>query len=203
LLITFEGIDGCGKSTQISLLEKWLDQHDVSYSLYREPGGTPLSETIRSLLLNSKKDMDPVTELLLFSAARSELISEKVKPKLEEGQWVILDRFYDSTTAYQGYGRRSATIEQINELNKLASHNLVPDLTFYLQISLDEAERRTSTMRKDRMEKSGEKFFKAVINGFNHLSEHDPRFHTLDATRKPEFIHMQIRELLQPYLNDQ
>jgi len=200
LLITFEGIDGCGKSTQISLLEQWLSENNIRFSLFREPGGTNLSETIRSLLLNSEMGMDPVTELLLFSAARSHLISEKVKPLLEEGRVVILDRFYDSTTAYQGYGRHSATLDQIEALNKLAGHNLVPDMTFYLKINLEEAERRTRNDTKDRMEKSGREFFRKVIDGFDHISENNPRFQILDATLPPDVIHKQVRELLKTFL---
>jgi dTMP kinase len=200
LLITFEGIDGCGKSTQIGLLEQWLSENNIRFSLFREPGGTNLSETIRSLLLNSEMGMDPVTELLLFSAARSHLISEKVKPLLEEGRVVILDRFYDSTTAYQGYGRHSATLDQIEALNKLAGHNLVPDMTFYLKINIEEAERRTRNDTKDRMEKSGREFFRKVIDGFNHISENNPRFQILDATLPPDVIHKQVRELLKTFL---
>ncbi len=200
MLITFEGIDGCGKSTQIRLLEQWLRENNIHFSLFREPGGTNLSETIRSMLLNSGVDMNPVTELLLFSAARSQLISEKVKPLLEEGRVVILDRFYDSTTAYQGYGRNSAALDQIEALNKLAGHNLVPDITFYLKIELEEAERRTRNDSKDRMEKSGREFFQKVIDGFDRISKNNPRFQILDATLPPDMIHNQVREFLKTFL---
>lgn len=197
MLITFEGIDGCGKSTQIGLLEKWLVRNKIRYSLFREPGGTGFSEKIRSLLLDSKDDMDPVTELLLFSAARSQLISEKVKPKLDAGEMIILDRFYDSTTAYQGYGRQSASLDQIEALNLLAGHNLVPDVTFYLKISIAEAEKRTAGNTKDRMERAGNRFFEAVAEGFDHLAENNPRFVTLDASQTPDTIHGQVVGFLQ------
>jgi dTMP kinase len=200
LLITFEGIDGSGKSTQISLLKTWLNHNEIPFALFREPGGTKLSESIRSLLLNSSEVIDPVTELLLFSAARSQLISEKVKPLLEKGEWVILDRFYDSTTAYQGYGRHSATLDQIFALNKLAAHEIVPDITFYLKISLKEAERRTQNLAKDRMETSGEDFFQKVIKGFDHISSQDPRFKILDASLPSDRIHQKVREILKKYL---
>jgi dTMP kinase len=201
LLITFEGIDGCGKSTQIGLLKDWLTQKNIPFSVFREPGGTKLSEKIRALLLNSKDEMDPATELLLFSAARSQLIAEKVKPRLRAGEWVILDRFYDSTTAYQGYGRRSASLDQIESLNRLAGHGLVPDITFYLKISPEDADKRTAGAAKDRMESLGEQFFRDVARGFDRLSEENTRILTLDATQAPEAIHAQIVKILEGRLS--
>ncbi len=201
MLITFEGIDGCGKSTQIGLLKDWLTERDIPFSVFREPGGTELSEKIRALLLNSKDEMDPATELLLFSAARSQLIAEKVKPRLSAGELVILDRFYDSTTAYQGYGRQSASLGQIESLNRLAGHDLVPDITFYLKIDPEEAEKRTAGAAKDRMESSGRQFFRDVARGFDLLSEENPRFLTLDATLAPEAIHSQIVKVLEERLS--
>jgi dTMP kinase len=200
LLITFEGIDGCGKSTQIGLLKDWMTVNEIKYSLFREPGGTELSEKIRVLLLDSKADMNPVTELLLFSAARSQLISEKVRPLLDTGEVVILDRFYDSTTAYQGYGRRSASLEQIDVLNRLAGHNLVPDITFYLKITPEEAEKRTAGIIKDRMENESSRFFKAVSDGFDRLADNNPRFIVLDASLPPDKIHSKVAEILRDHL---
>ncbi len=197
MLISFEGIDGCGKSTQISMLEEWCARKEIPAAVFREPGGTVLSEKIRDLLLDGRREMNPVTELLLFSAARSQLISEQVKPLLDAGRWVILDRFYDSTTAYQGFGRRSADLKEIDALNRLAAHNLEPDFTFYLKIGVEEASKRTSGREKDRMESSGEEFYRRVIRGFDQLSSRFPRFVTLDATQSPEAIHTQITTLLQ------
>src|SRR5690625_1570882 len=115
-LITFEGIDGCGKSTQISLLREYLEIKGVHFSVFREPGGTSLSEQIRTILLHEKGAMNPVTELLLFSAARSQLIREKVIPLLEKGDIVILDRFYDSKLVYQCFARETVDIRNINDL---------------------------------------------------------------------------------------
>ncbi|MEX1062162.1 MAG: dTMP kinase [Balneolaceae bacterium] len=192
MLITFEGIDGCGKSTQVSLLKGWLEAQGSGFALFREPGGTELSEKIRELLLDSGRQMDPVTELLLFSAARSQLVTEKIIPLLEKRQIVILDRFYDSTTAYQGYGRKSASPDRIDMVNRLAAHNLVPDITFYLKISAENAEKRLSTLGKDRMELSGSRFFKDVAAGFEELSSKSNRFHTLNAELGREEIHRQI-----------
>ncbi|MEX0994814.1 MAG: dTMP kinase [Balneolaceae bacterium] len=201
MLITFEGIDGCGKSTQIELLKSWLKDRDYSFRIFREPGGVELSEQIRTLLLESKQEMDPVTELLLFSAARSQLIAEKVVPLLEQDVLVILDRFFDSTTAYQGYGRESASIDQIRILNRLAGHHLNPDVTFYLKINYEEARKRTEGADKDRMERSGELFFKKVIDGFDQLARTHSRIYTLDASQQPNEIHREILDVLLLHLS--
>jgi len=197
VLISFEGIDGCGKSTQIELLKKWFENKGVEYSVFREPGGTDISERIRALLLHETDEMDPVTELLLFSAARSQLIREKVIPLLNQTRIVILDRFFDSTTAYQGYGRGSADLKSIQNLNRLATHQVKPDLTFYLKISPEEAENRTSAVEKDRIENAGSAFFKKVANGYDQLAKSEARFHTLDAAMPAEEIHDQIRQIIE------
>lgn len=197
MLITFEGIDGCGKSTQIEKLKTYLESKGLSVMLCREPGGTVLSEKVRSLLLHEDIEMDAVTEMLLFSAARSQLISEKVRPALERGEIVIMDRFYDSTTAYQGYGRQSAATGQIDTLNRLATHDTVPDITFYLQISPDVAASRTKSAEKDRMERAGDGFFKRVADGYNHLAETEERFITIPADRPIDQIHVEIIAALQ------
>lgn len=194
MLITFEGIDGCGKSTQIELLKTYLEESNLSCHVFREPGGTELSEKVRNLLLHDSLLMNPVTEMLLFSSARSELISQKVIPLLRDGKIVILDRFYDSTTAYQGYGRGSLEIEQINTLNRIASHAVVPDITFYLKITPEQAAIRTRNTEKDRMEKSGSQFFEKVFRGYELLSEQEERFVTIDAMLPPHRIHSTIRE---------
>lgn len=201
MLITFEGIDGCGKSTQIELLKSWFEDQDYAFRIFREPGGVVLSEHIRTLLLDSELPMHPITELLLFSAARSQLITEKVLPLLEQNVIVVLDRFFDSTTAYQGYGRESAPIEQIKMLNRLAGHHLVPDLTLYLKISYEEARKRTEGDDKDRMEQSGDLFFKKVIQGFNQLARENARFLTLDAFQTPDLIHRKIVRALEERLS--
>jgi len=192
MLITFEGIDGCGKTTQLHLLKDRLIEEGYTVRDFREPGGTEVSEYIRSLLLNPEIEMHPVTELLLFSAARSELIAQKVIPELEKGHIVLLDRFYDSTVAYQGYGRKSLEISEINRLNAIASHKVVPDLTFYIRISFEEAQERTNHQDKDRMEQSGESFFGDVIDGFESLAYKEKRFIVLNATRGKEELHKLI-----------
>ncbi len=192
MLITFEGIDGSGKSTQISLLKDHLSKSGKEVQVLREPGGTDISELIRGMLLNPEIEIDPVTELLLFSSARSQLIAEKVKPLLAKGVVVILDRFYDSTTAYQGYGRKSIPIDQVHQINKIASHEIAPDVTFYLRLSLEESVKRTAHMQKDRMEQSGIEFFENVIKGFDELSESEERFVIIDASKNVDEVHSLI-----------
>ncbi|MFN1833973.1 dTMP kinase [Balneola sp. MJW-20] len=192
MLITFEGIDGSGKSTQIGLLREALEKEGLEVSVFREPGGSDVSEMIRGILLNPELEIDPVTELLLFSAARSQLVAEQVNPLLKENKIVILDRFYDSTIAYQGYGRASLPLEQIQQINTIAAHSLVPDLTFYIKLSREDAEERISHVRKDRMESAGESFFDKVIEGFDHLAENETRFVTVNGLLPVQEIHSQV-----------
>ena len=192
MLITFEGIDGCGKSTQIKLLEELFNKRNIRYSIFREPGGVAISEKIRELLLDAGNRIDPVTELLLFSSARSQLVAETVIPLLNEKTVVILDRFYDSTTAYQGYGRGFENMETIHRLNEIASHGISPDVTYYLSIPLEEAIKRRSGQSEDRMEKSGIEFFKRVIRGFETLAETESRIVRLDALKEPHEVHADL-----------
>ena len=194
MFITFEGIDGSGKTTQIKLLKEKLGQEGHAVAVFREPGGTQISEKIREILLDANLEIDPVTELLLFSAARSQLVAEKVVPLQKSGTVVILDRFFDSTTAYQGYGRKSVSIKNIREINEIASHSQEPDLTFYMKISLEQAKKRTRDKRKDRMELSGDDFYRNVIKGFDSLALSEERFVTLDATAPQQQVHDQIWE---------
>ena len=200
MLISFEGIDGCGKSTQIKLLKNYLQDRALEYHIFREPGGTDISERIRSLLLHETDEMDPVTELLLFSAARSQLIREKVIPLLNNNDIVILDRFFDSTTAYQGFGRQSVSLEAIRTLNNIASHSISPDVTIFLKITPEEAAERTQSVKKDRMEISGMDFFKKVADGYDKIAAKEKRVHVIDATRGPDEIHKEIVHIIQPYL---
>jgi dTMP kinase len=144
--------------------------------------------------------MDPVTELLLFSSARSQLIAEKVIPLLNNDETVILDRFYDSTVAYQGYGRQSASLEDIKQLNRIAAHGIVPDLTIYMKLSTEDAELRTASNSKDRMEKAGQDFFERVSKGFDELSKEENRFKTVDASRDKSVVHKDIVSHVQELL---
>lgn len=195
-LITFEGIDGSGKSTQVSLFEERLKDEGIACEVFREPGGTGLSEEIRKILLYYKGEIDPVAETLLFSAARAQISAEKVKPLLNAGKVVILDRFYDSTTAYQGFARGALDKKDIHTINRIASHGLVPDLTFYLRLEVQDALPRISD-NKDRMEQTGIEFYQKVIDGFDELAARESRFCTIPATLPKEQVHDRIWEYYQ------
>ncbi len=196
MLISFEGVDGCGKSTQIELLQQHLEQmHSKKVHIYREPGGVPLAEELRSLLLDIRHTIDPVSELLMFSSARSQLVQEKITPDLSQGTIVILDRYFDSTTAYQGYGRGVLSLEDIHRLNKWASHGQIPDVTFYLKLSWQTAKYRMKDrdQNQDRMERSGSDFFERVISGYDELAQREQRICTIDATASIEEVFEIVR----------
>lgn len=202
MFITFEGIDGSGKSTQIGHLKEQLEREEISVSLFRDPGGPELSEKIRDLLLNSSYEVDDVTELLLFSSSRSQLVAEEVLPKLKSGSIVMLDRFYDSTVAYQGYGRASVELDKIHQMNKIASHGRAPDLTIYMKISLEEAQKRMARKKRDRIERAGDGFFQKVIAGFDELAASNDRFFTVDATLPEKEVRDLIWGRVQKELNN-
>ena len=200
MFITFEGIDGSGKSTQIKKLKERLEQQGAVVKVFRDPGGPEVSERVREILLNPDYAMDSVTELLLFSAARSQLMAENVLPSLQEGAVVILDRFYDSTTAYQGYGRESVSLDEVQKMNILASHNRAPDLTIYMKIPLQEAKNRMAD-DKDRMEQAGDHFFGKVVKGFNRLADNEERIVTVDATQPENQVHDRIWQNVQQHFS--
>jgi dTMP kinase len=181
-------------------LKERLIKEGYRVQVFREPGGTDVSEMIRGMLLNPDVEIDAVTELLLFSSARSQLVAEKLLPLLNENVIVILDRFYDSTTAYQGFGRKSLPLNQIQMINEAATHGLKPDVTFYLRLSQEEAVKRTRHFEKDRMERSGDSFFQRVFDGFEQLARQEKRFRTIEATQDKESIHTEIYEILQSAL---
>jgi dTMP kinase len=186
MLISFEGIDGCGKTTQIGILEAKLIDSGYKVLRLREPGGAPLSEQIREILLNSKDDIHPITELMLFESARSHLYRTLIAPALAEKTIVICDRFTDSTIAYQGYGR-GLDIDTIRRFNKIATDGVKPDITFYLDVELETARARSSKRISDRIESAGEEFFLRIIRGFRELAAVEPeRIIQIDARNEIE-----------------
>jgi dTMP kinase len=202
MLITFEGIDGAGKSTQVTKLKRHLQERGREVLALREPGGTPVAEEIRELLLESRNDITPVGELLLFAASRAELVQHVIRPALESGADVILDRFFDSTTAYQGYGR-GLDLAMLAEVNRIASCGLVPDMTFYLDLTPEDALMRKFSEKSlplafesgelDRMENSGLAFYQRVREGYHRLGGENPeRIVMIDALLSPEEIHRKI-----------
>ena len=170
-LITFEGIDGSGKSTQIQLLEAEFEKLGISYKTFREPGGTKLSEKIRTILLDKENiELYSNAESLLFAAARAQLTAEQIKPAIAKGEFVICDRFTDSTIAYQGYGR-GLNINNLELINTIATDGLIPDITFILDIDPQKATERLKTVNPDRMEAAGIDFFKKIRQGYCQIRE--------------------------------
>ncbi|HEX2867628.1 MAG TPA: dTMP kinase [Ignavibacteriales bacterium] len=195
MFITFEGIDFCGKSTQVSLLEDYLVKQNKQVKIIREPGGTVISEKIRDVLLDKKNDkMFIETEILLFSAARAQLVREVIRPFLNMNYYVISDRFHDSTTAYQGFGR-AIPLEFVSNITQFAIGSTMPDLTFFIDIPVEESERRKSARKSgelDRIEVSKNGFYERVREGYIYLSEREKRFIRIDGLMSIEEIHEKI-----------
>ncbi|NMW22097.1 MAG: dTMP kinase [Chlorobiaceae bacterium] len=206
MLITFEGIDGAGKSTQIKKLLESLSAEGREVLALREPGGSEVAEKIRSILLESRHEITPIGELLLFSASRAEIVQEVIKPALATGKTVILDRFFDSTTAYQGYGR-GINLELLQSIIAISTCGTVPDITFYLDIEPEEAAARKFSQPSlplafesdelDRMERSGVAFYHKVRQGYlDIISRNKERFISIDALLPEMVIHRQIMAML-------
>ncbi len=199
MFITFEGIDLSGKSTQAKMLYKYLKSKKKKVILVREPGGTKASERIRDILLDkSLKKMTALTEFLLFSASRRQLTEEVIKPHLKKGYTVICDRYYDSSTAYQGYGGM-IDLKTIKKINSIAAEKLNPDITFFVDIDMGESSKRRMVIKKtkDRMESKKEEYFKKVINGYRKLSSlHKDRFVRLDGKKSIDEIQTEILSTL-------
>jgi dTMP kinase len=196
-LITFEGIDGSGKSTQIQMLEHEFNKLGVEYKTFREPGGTELSEKIRAILLDKENiELKSTAESLLFAAARAQLTAEQIKPAIEKGEFVICDRFTDSTIAYQGYGR-GLDINKLEEINYIATAGLTPDITFILDISPEAAAVRMEAEASDRMEETGVDFFRRIRGGYRQIKEQNPnRYRLINGEQSPENVFNEIKEII-------
>lgn len=199
LLISFEGIDGCGKSTQLALLAQRLEAEGQACLCLREPGGTALGEAIRGLLLEARETaIHPRAELLLFNAARAELVEERIKPALEAGVWVLLDRFVDSTRAYQG-GGRGLSKEELEDTLRFACAGLQADLRLLLDISPQEAlsRRQLRGGGPDRFEAEGLAFMETVAQRYRQLAQEDEGLLRLDASQEAELLAQQVWEEIQ------
>ena len=203
--ITFEGIEGSGKTTQIRLLMDWLRQFTDQVLLTREPGGTSIGEQIRTVLLNpTNTEMTPEAEILLFSAARAQIVREVIRPRLAEGWIVICDRFADSTLAYQGYGH-GLPLDDLLGITEFATGGLWPDLTVYLDLDVETGLRRKAATPEEwnRMEAHAIEFHKRVRAGYLQLAEQNPeRWLMLDANQPPEIIQEQIRARVRELISD-
>ncbi len=200
MFITFEGLDGSGKTTQARLLTEKLKEEGRDFIFLREPGGTEISEKIRAILLDRDYlEMSQLAELFLFSAARTQLVSEVIRPCIDSGRIVVCDRFYDSTTAYQGYGR-GLDLNAVKKVNQVASLDIVPDLTFILDIEISEINRRRAAgkVAADRMEDSGTTFYTDVRQGYFHIAKAEPkRCVVVNGMRPSQEIHEEIWNVVQ------
>ena len=195
-IISFEGIEGVGKSTQIKMLDEHLKSKGISTEILREPGSTVTGEKIRDILLNSDEDLSSETELLLMFSARAQLIKEKIINSSND--FILFDRFFDASSAYQGYGR-GLSLELINNLIEFTKCP-IPDITFLLDISVDEGFKRKTNDTKDRIESSGVTFFKNVRKGYLDLSKENNRIKVLDAQKSINDLHQEIITITNQYI---
>jgi dTMP kinase len=208
LFITFEGTEGCGKSTQVELLARQLRALGHRVRTHREPGGTPIGEEIRHTLKHSKVNdaMTAEAELLLMNASRAQLVREVIRPALAAGEIIVCDRFYDSTTAYQGYGRQ-LDLQMVKAVIDMAVGETRPDLTLLLTVTPEISElrraRRQSTLpfMRDRMEEADQQFFARVAEGYAAIAAAEPdRVRVLSGADSTEIVCARIWEQVQPIL---
>ena len=202
--ITFEGIEGCGKTTQIRRLADKLTGMGIPVIVTREPGGCPIADTIRGILLDAdNRDMKPETELLLYAAARAQHVQQVIRPALESGSTVLCDRFFDATVAYQGYGRRLDT-KLIRQLNEVATGGLVPDLTVLLDCPVETGLGRaisrinaTDGLREERFELESIEFHQRVRDGYLRLAADEPeRFTIIDGSPEASMVEQTLTRTL-------
>ena len=192
--ITFEGCEGVGKSRQIRMLENYLNNNKIKYYLTREPGGTPVSEQIRGVILDGKNvSMTNECEALLYASARVQLLKEVVKPRLDNGELVLCDRYIDSSFAYQGYAR-GLGVDFVEKINDYAIKNFMPDYTVFLNLPPEQAFKRKGGVDKnDRLELSGMEFHNKVYQGYLELAKKYPeRFIVIDASGERDQTHEKV-----------
>ena len=196
LFITFEGADGCGKTTQIKLLDKYLQNKGCQTVLTREPGAKGLGIKLREILLNYDGEVSPNCESFLFLADRAQHVDCIIKPAIAEGKTVLCDRHTDSTVAYQGYGR-GLDLDRINYLNNIATSGIKPDLTIVFDIDIETSLKRVGS-EKDRMESAGIEFFNRVRNGYLEIAKNEPnRVKVISSSDTIENIHKKVIELVE------
>lgn len=203
LFITFEGTDGAGKTTQIQCLSANLKRAGYAVCLTREPGGTPISEQIRDMVLNpDHSEMSATTELLLYAASRAQHVSEVIKPALEAGKIVISSRFTDAMVVYQGHGR-GLDLDRIHHLNRIATDGVTPDVTFVLDLPVEIGLQRVQKSRGglDRLEGEKIEFHRRLRDGYQTLAKQEPqRLKLIDAQVNSEQVYAQIQTVIQSLL---
>ncbi len=192
MFLAFDGIDGAGKSTQIRMLTEWLEGQQIACELVRDPGSSPLGEAVRDLLLHREEiPIAPVAEMLLYMAARAQLVSQRIVPALVAGRWVISDRFLLANVVYQGAGH-GLPVETLWDVGAVATHALSPDITILLDLPVELAMSRMKGPQ-DRLEKRGQDYFQRVRDGFlTQLPRASRKTLVVDATQTPEVIHQRI-----------
>ncbi|MBD2690498.1 dTMP kinase [Anabaena catenula] len=202
-LIVFEGVEGCGKTTQMEMCSLWLESQGVSVILTREPGGTELGSHLRRLLLEKSEDkpVGEVTELLLYAADRAQHIEQELKPNLAVGKYILCDRYTDSTIAYQGYGR-GLSMSIINQLNNIATDGLESDLTIWLDVDVEVGlSRKRGQATLDRIEQETIAFHRRVQQGYTELAATYPsRIFRVDGSLSQEVVQNMIQEILKARL---
>lgn len=197
--ITLEGSEGAGKSTNVEVAARCLRAMDIEVAVTREPGGTPLAEEIRGLLLSTREEaVDPLAETLLMFAARAQHVSEVIEPNLRAGRWVLCERFTDATHAYQG-GGRGVDAEQIDTLAELVHPGLEPDLTLYLDVPLEQALARIGARALDRFERERRAFFERVRTRYVELARENSRICVIDASLPPAEVAAAIEKRLRAF----
>ena len=198
--ITFEGADGCVKTTQIQLIKEYLDKKNIENILTREPGGSDLGVHLRKILLHYENPVSNIAETFLYLADRAQHIEYKIKPALESGKIVLCDRHTDSTIAYQGYGREQ-NIDEIKHLNSIATAGVIPDLTIVFDIDTEIAQKRLQG-EKDRLEAEGIEFHKKLRHGDLEIAKNDPkRVKVIDANKSIERVFSDTIKVIEEILN--
>ncbi len=200
-LITLEGSEGVGKSTNLDVVCKFLEDKRIRFTVTREPGGTEIAERIRELLLSEANEiMDGLTELLLMFAARNQHLTRKILPELDQGLWVVSDRFTDASYAYQAFGR-SIAIEKVDTLRRLVQDGFNPDLTLLLDVEPDVSRGRISDRELDRIEKENLEFYRRVRAGYLDLAAKLERIKLIDASKDLESVGAEIRRHMSEFIS--
>jgi dTMP kinase len=200
IFITLEGCEGVGKTTNANLIESLLQEQGVPYVRTREPGGTPLAESLRDLLLEKRDEkVDPLTEVLMLFAARAQHVNHVIRPALNMGHWVLCDRFTDASFAYQG-GGRGVSVEVLEQLEQMVHGDLQPDLTLYLDMPVELALSRIQERELDRFEVEKKLFFENVRNAYLLRASKQDRFRIIDASQSLDSVQQDIRDCMTEFI---